>query len=233
MVEGMILELLQPSIVYSNAIYLAIFLISLIFTVFFIYLPLRLKARGEKSKRLILYFFLIGLAFIMAEIIFIKIFQLFLGSPAISISVIIFSILVSSGFGSLFSGKLQQVFNRNFLLIFALFLCAVFAAYSVFLFPLLNKLIYLTTPLRYLLSFILIAIPGFAMGFFFPTAIKKLGSTNQEMIGWAWGANAFATGLGSISTVIIAINWNFTAVLLLAALFYLAAGLLERFFSRA
>ncbi len=228
-VQGMIEEILQPALIYSNSIYLAIFLLSLLFSFFFIYLPLKIKARGEKSRLLILYFFLIGLAYIMAEIIFIKIFQLYLGSPAVSISLIIFSLLIASGFGSLFSEKLQRIFKRNFILYFAVFLFLVFFIYAFGLFPLLNKFIYLATFWRYILSFVLIAIPGFAMGFFFPTAIRELGSSNQNMIGWGWGANAFATGLGSISAVIIAINWNFILILIIAALCYLISGIIERF----
>jgi len=44
------------------------------------------------------------------------------------------------------------------------------------------------------------------------------------MFGWAWGATSFDTDQGSIVAVIVSINWNFTAVLILAALSYLAAG---------
>jgi hypothetical protein len=44
------------------------------------------------------------------------------------------------------------------------------------------------------------------------------------MIGWAWGANSFATVLGSILAVIVSINWDFTLVLALAGIAYLGAG---------
>jgi len=229
LVSGMIEEILQPSLIYSNSIYLAILLLSLLFSLFFIYLPLKIRARGEKNRLLILYFFLIGVAFITIEIVFIKIFQLYLGAPAISISVIIFSLLVASATGSLFSAKLEKLFGKNLIIFVALFLFVLFCLYAFFLFPLLNKFIYLAAFWRYLISFLLIAIPGFGMGLFFPTAIRRLGDSNRNMIGWAWGANAFATGLGSILTVIIAINWNFLIVMLLATICYLAAGIIERF----
>jgi ABC-type amino acid transport system permease subunit len=58
----------------------------------------------------------------------------------------------------------------------------------------------------------------------FPEGIRRLGETNKAMIGWAWGANSFATVLGSILAVIVSINWNFTLVLVLAGVSYLAAG---------
>jgi len=62
------------------------------------------------------------------------------------------------------------------------------------------------------------------MGAFFPEGIRRLGETNKSMIGWAWGANSFATVLGSILAVIVSINWDFTLVLVLAGIAYLAAG---------
>jgi len=90
-IRGIGEKVVRSAIVYSNSIYLSILFLSLLFSFLFIYLPLRKEQSDASQKPLIFYFFFIGLAFIMVEIIFIKIFQLFLGSPAISISIIIFS----------------------------------------------------------------------------------------------------------------------------------------------
>ncbi|MCK5003934.1 MAG: hypothetical protein KAS21_02550, partial [Candidatus Aminicenantes bacterium] len=64
------------------------------------------------------------------------------------------------------------------------------------------------------------------MGMMFPSGLKYLGTGNRIMIGWAWGANAFATVIGSVITVIIAINWNFSTALILAALLYIISGMI-------
>jgi len=64
------------------------------------------------------------------------------------------------------------------------------------------------------------------MGIYFPLGIKKVSQKNPVMTGWAWGANAFATVLGSVMTIIISINWNFSAGLICAALIYMMAGIL-------
>jgi len=80
--------------------------------------------------------------------------------------------------------------------------------------------------LRLVISFLLISLLGIPMGVFFPTALKLLGESNKGMIGWAWGANAFATVLGSAITVIIAINWTFSHALIFAAFSYIFAGFL-------
>ena len=224
-IKGMGETIVPYSLVYSNSIYLSILGLSLLFSFFLIFLPLRRKSLAAGQRSLIAYFFFIGLAFIMVEIIFIKIFQLFLGSPAISISIIIFSLLVSSGVGSLFSKRFSRVLGARLPAFFSLYLAVLLAAYGFGLFRLLDRFIFLPFPWRIAVSFAFISLAGFFMGAFFPDGIRRLGETNKVMIGWAWGANSFATVLGSILAVIASINWDFTVVLVLAGLAYLAAGL--------
>jgi hypothetical protein len=166
------------------------------------------------------------MAFISVEIILIKIFQLYLGNPAYSISVIIFSLLVSTGIGSLLSGRINRLLKTNTILVATLMVVALLIVYAIFLFNIIYSLIQFSLFLRFILSLALISILGIPMGLFFPTGLKILGETNKNLIGWAWGANAFATVLGSVMTVIVAINWNFTTTLMLAAGCYLVAGVL-------
>jgi predicted membrane-bound spermidine synthase len=210
----------------SNSVYLSILAICLLFSFLLIYLPLRLR-RGDGKVSLIpiLYFFFIGLAFIVVEIILIKIFQLFLGNPAYSISVIIFSLLLSSGVGSLLSGRFTGRFGNRAIPFLTVLIVLVLVLYSFLLFPIVYSLIHLGLFFRFFLSLLLISILGIPMGVFFPTGLKHLGAEDRVLIGWAWGGNAFATVLGSVVAVITAINWNFTVTLLTAAVAYAAAGL--------
>lgn len=209
---------------YSNSVYLSILFISILFSILLIYLPLKLKSRGKADFRMVLYFFYIGIAFIIVEIILIKVFQLYLGSPAYSISVIIFSLLVSSGIGSLLSTRINRIFKRNTILYLSIFVFLVLVLYSFFLFKAVYLFIKLSLVLRFLTTLVFLSVIGVPMGIFFPTGLRYLGETNKTMIGWAWGANAFATVLGSVLTVIIAINWNFSVTMWLAALSYVLAG---------
>lgn len=224
-VQGMAEPIVKSALVYSNSIYLSIFGLALLLSFAFIYIPLRRKSTALGEKSMILYFFFIGLAFILVEIIFIKIFQYFLGSPAVSISIIIFSLLVSSGIGSLLSERLDALFGPRKIRSFAVFLAVLLSLYGLGLFSLLDGLMSLAFFWRIALSFVIISLAGFFMGSFFPDGIRRLGRQNRTMIGWAWGANSFATVLGSILAVIVSINWNFTVVLVMAGLAYFAAGI--------
>jgi spermidine synthase len=223
-IEGMGRNLLRINLVYSNSIYLSILGLSILFSILFIFIPLSRKSEGRAHGPMIGYFFLIGLAFIMVEIIYIKIFQLFLGNPAFSISAIMFSILVASGLGSLSSGVLEKRFGSKLIYFLAIFLAAILVVYSRLLFPILNSLIDLQLPGRLAVTFLLVALSSFAMGMFFPYGIRNLGHRDRRLIGWAWGANAFATVLGSILAVIVSVSSDFGMVLLCAGLCYLLAG---------
>jgi len=219
-------DVINFGLIFSNSVYLSVLFASLLFSILFIYLPLKIKVKDKADYRSVFYFFFIGISFITVEIILIKIFQLYLGSPAYSISVIIFSLLVSSGIGSLLSGRINNIFKEKTIRYLALFIFFVLIIYALFLFKLIYLLIQFGLALRLLIAFILIFILGLPMGVFFPTGMRYLGDTNKAMIGWAWGANAFATVLGSVLTVIVAINWNFSYALCFAALSYLLAGVL-------
>ncbi|MEN8222888.1 MAG: hypothetical protein ABFR36_06475 [Acidobacteriota bacterium] len=222
--KGMATEKVERVRVYTNSVYLSIFFISIIFSIIFIYIPLRRRGGREKIRNT-LYFSLIGLSFIIVEIILIKIFQLLLGNPSYSISIIIFSLLLSAGMGSYYSDKILIAF-RNRMLNVSLFIAVILIFYALLLFDLIYLVIELPIILRSVISVFLISIPGVPMGIYFPLGIKKVSSDDPVMTGWAWGANAFATVLGSVVTVIISINLNFSAGLITAAVVYILAGLL-------
>ncbi len=225
LVKGMAKKVVPWGLVYSNTVYLTVLFLSILLPFILIYLPLRLGSEKAAPMGIIGYFFLIGLSFIMIEIIMIKIFQLYLGNPAYSISAIISSLLIASGTGSLLSGKVKKIFKDKMILYLGIFLFLIISFYSFSLFKIISALIHIKLFYRFLITFILIFIPGFFMGMFFPTGINYLGGKDKNTISWAWGANSFATVLGSVLTIIIAINWNFSLVLFLSAFFYLSAGI--------
>jgi hypothetical protein len=224
--KGMARQMIDRAMIYSNSVYLSIMFCAVLFSLLLLYLPLKLKARGKVSFDVIVYFSLIGFGFITVEIILIKIFQMLLGNPAYSISVIIFSLLVSSGVGSLLSARINRIMGKKTILILSIFVMVILVIYSLYLFPLISSLIHLSLGMRALLALILISVLGFPMGTFFPTGLKYFSESNKNIVGWAWGANSFATVFGSVTTVIVAINWSFGLSLVMAAVSYILAGMI-------
>ena len=62
--------------------------------------------RGKGSVRALLFFLFIGAGYILIQVALIQKFVLFLGHPTYALTVIIFSMLISSGFGSFASKRL-------------------------------------------------------------------------------------------------------------------------------
>lgn len=203
-----------------------LFFQSVVVAFVFILLPF-LVFRKEKRRRkdslakVFLYFSLIGLAFMFVEITFIQKFILFLGHPLYSISLIIFSLLFSSGIGSFFSKKiLGQNLKRN--LMRTLFLCGGMILLYLLILPHFYKnLIGLPLLIKIIFTFLVIFPLGFFMGFPFPSGIRLLDSEENSVIPWAWATNAFSSVIHSISALMVAFYAGYNLVLLLAAVGYL------------
>jgi len=175
------------------------------------------------SSRIFFYFSLIGMAFMSLEITFIQKFILFLGHPLYSVSIIIFSLLFSSGLGSFFSKRiLGQNLKRN--LKRSLLLCAGLIVLYLFLLPILfERLIGFNLTLKIILTFLVIFPLGFLMGFPFPTGVRLLDQEEKRLIPLAWATNAFSSVINSIFALIVAFWGGYNLVLILAAGGYLLA----------
>ena len=201
--------------------------ISLVATAVILLLPpLLLGARLPAEKGLrssLLYFVCIGAGYILVQVALIQKFVLFLGHPTYALTVIIFSMLVSSGLGSFFSRRLLPAAGRGRL---AWVLTGVAAAVGVVAFaaapigefgmgwPLLLKMA--TTAC-------LIAPVGFLMGMPFPTGMSRLEARYPRALQWAWSLNAAASVLGSAGAIFLAIYLGLRVTLLIGGAMYLGA----------
>jgi len=188
-----------------------------------IVLPLRAAARTA-SRRLIragtLYFSLIGMGFMLAEISLLQFFGVFLGHPTYAMSVCLFSLILSSGLGSLASGRLAVdrasrfaawgIAIGGYLLLAQSFLPRLFAATAA-------------APLaaRVLLCVAAVMPAGFLMGFAFPTGMRLVERIDPEPKPWFWGINGATGVLASVVAVMIGISFGINVTMALAGVCYL------------
>jgi len=155
------------------------------------------------------------------EITFIQKFILILGHPLYSISLIIFSLLLSSGLGSLFSKK---VLHRNVTtnLRRSIIICSGLIFLSLVLFPILYRhATGLPLVFKGILTLLFIFPLGFIMGFPFPTGIGFLEKKARHLIPWAWATNAFSSVINSVLALLVAFEGGYSLVLLMAGCCYL------------
>ncbi len=194
--------------------------LSLLFIILPLYLFQRTGLRVQGKLQFLLYFFSLGLAFILIEIVFIQKFTLFMGNPTYSVTVVLFSMLVAAGFGSLLSGRFKE--NPTRALMWVIPLIAALCSVELLASPLIFRMFLgYSMPVRMLVSVLLIFPLGMMMGMPFPLGITMTNMVSQRLIPWVWGINGYATVIGSVLCVILALSFGFQAVIFIACGIYL------------
>jgi len=204
----------------------ALMAVSLLATAIILALPpVVLGTRLPRHKgvlRFLLYFLCIGAGYILIEMALIQKFVLFLGHPTYALTVVIFSMLVSSGLGSYFSRRILGDDDRRLFGALAL-IAALVALLAAAVTPVLAAGVGWPLALKFAITVALISPAGFAMGMPFPTALKRLEQWHKPSVRWAWSLNAAASVLGSVGSLVCSIYLGLVQTLLAGGLLYLAA----------
>ena len=184
------------------------------------------KLPHERSVRGFLFYFLaIGAGYILIEVALIQKFVLFLGHPTYALTVVIFSMLVSSGIGSFMSVKVVGGRNDRLVLVLGLVAAAV-AILAAVIHPVLSAGVGLPLPVKMLATVVMLAPAGFVMGIPFPTGLRLLELRHQPSVRWAWSLNAAASVLGSVGALVLALYLGLVQTMLIGAALYLGAMVL-------
>lgn len=219
----------MPLMEWGYLVLWATLLIALLSSVLLILLPLWFFARDEganptsiRRRHVVLYFFTIGLAFLMIEIAFMQKFMLFLHHPTYAIATTLTAFLVFAGLGSHYSARLVRKMGSQRLLRWALSgLVLTSLVYLWGFASLFESLAHWQIVYRMVFVVILIAPLAFAMGMPFPLALSSLAEHAPGYIPWAWGINGCASVISAALATILSINVGFNWVILLALLLYL------------
>jgi len=171
------------------------------------------------------YFAALGLGFILLEIALLQKLTVFLGGPTYSMSITLFTILLTAGIGSFVSRNWSARPFRLLAVVIPLLAVAVLAELALLGYAI-PRLMYLSHPLRAVATVAMIAPLGLLMGMPFPTGLRYVDKYRPELNPWAWGINACATVMGSVLCILISSLAGFTIVLLLGAAIYLIGWLI-------
>ena len=196
----------------------------IVFAVLFILVPLRrIGWKGKEKIWVLFYFSGLGMGYMLAEMVWIKYFVLYLGHPIYSVAAVISIMLVSSGLGSFYSAGI--VLPRKAVLRITLSITAVILLYSAFLGDLLSATVGWTRGFKLVVSIVALALPSFLMGMPFPLGMKMVDNQDKAQVPWAWGVNGSISVISTAMAGVLAVEAGFTAVMLLAALSYVTAFL--------
>jgi len=197
---------------------------------------------NSRSSLHILFAVFIGVGFMVLEVTFIQKFLLLLGTPIMALTVILFSILLSSGIGSYVSGKIFSKRPHKSVLGSIPILVGIIIVYFIYLQQIIESNIAMELPYRIALTFGLLFPAGFLMGFQFPSLIKmasliSIQSKNEVTVQHEnyrdrknnnttllWGINIIASIVGTVLAAISAMIVGFNGNLLIGLCMYLGAG---------
>ena len=186
--------------------------------------PLVLGTRLPHENNMLvflLYFLFIGAGYILIEVALIQKFVLFLGHPTYALTVVIFSMLLSSGVGSYFSRSMIRKDDRR--LSAVLIGVAVLVSLLAVAVAALSRGVGLPLPVKMLITVLMIFPAGFCMGIPFPTGLERLEAWHSPSTRWAWSLNAASSVLGSVGALVFAIYLGLVQTLLVGGALYLCA----------
>ncbi len=172
--------------------------------------------RGDKLRAVPwLYFFTIGMAFMIVEVVLIQKYTFFVGPSVYSIATILLTLLIASGVGSRFSNKVSDLAAFGGVIVWLLLDILVF-----------KHIIYGLTGLTMLPRILITALLIFPLGFFMGMPFPKGALRVKWLIDWGFAVNGAASVVGSAAIILISVSYGFTVALLIGAGLYLAAFIL-------
>lgn len=203
-----------------------IFMLSAVATLLLILVPCFIIFRraftqgAVKGSVTILYFSLIGAAYMLIEIALIQKYQLFLGSPIYAVVLVLTAILLFSGLGGLATGILPEWLRKGaFLLIPILTLILVFVLPNLFAAtqssPFVGKVLLALATLFPLF---------FCMGVPMPKGLSVVHQTaNADSVPLLYGVNGAFGTIGTTLSLLISVHSGFAITLYLGMVLYLVA----------
>ena len=188
-----------------------------------------MTARMTREKRPVLrwspfYFASLGIGFICIEIAVLQQTRLFLGSPLYAVTVVLATILIGGGIGSLLSGAWINLKPDELSALPALALAVFVPLWLLIWQNTSTNLLAQNTLVRFGIVILLLFPLAVLMGIPFPTGLRALSEAANNHIALAWAVNGITTVIGSVAAVVVSILLGFSAVLWLGVGMYVLAA---------
>ncbi len=222
---------------------LALLLLAVLLASLLILLPVLVWKRARRTARpaaspfllrSLLYFGLLGFAFLFIEIPLLQRFILYLGSPAYAVTAVLFALLLFSGVGSRFSDRCSDRWRGRDDLMLSLGALVLLCLLMPWLLSgLFDWTLGLPLAARLGVTVLALAPLGFLMGMPFPGGLRRLIPEPEPTaaaepaprgdIPWIWAVNGAASVIAPILAALLALSFGFSTVLRLGALCYAIA----------
>lgn len=183
------------------------------------------RRKGERPlpRQFSLYFAGIGLAFLLVEVSMLQRLGLFLGNPTYSLAVVLFTVLLFSGLGSMLTERVVDTARPRTLVVPLAVLTGVVVLMGNLAPWVLRSAAGATTPARVAIAVLLLAPLSTAMGMPFVIGMRAAGWRNEPGTALMWGINGAASVCASVLGVAIAVFFGIAATFWTGAAAYVLA----------
>jgi len=159
----------------------------------------------------VLYFAAIGLGFMLIEVSQMERLIIFLGHPTYALSVVLFTLLLSSGLGSYTTHGTGKRSLRRVGAVRLGILVGVLGAFGIFTQRALVAFQDAVTPTRIFVGVGILFPLGFLMGMAFPLGMKAASESEPNLTPWLWGINGATSVCASVLAVVISLYAGISA----------------------
>ena len=193
----------------------------------FVILPfvIRRPGGGERVRidpRLLLILALTGIGFMFIEMAGIYKYQLYLHHPTLAMIVVLSSMILGAGLGSLHSGTIPESRKESRIALYSG--GVVLGSLALFLVvPLWGHRVLLWLPMAALLPLVFVAFTalGFLLGHVVPLSIDRYGHKQSNLLAWCWAITVTGSVFGTVLASILARDYGMFLVAVLGVLSYL------------
>jgi hypothetical protein len=184
------------------------------------------EINSEKSElriaAVIPYFAALGVGFILIELALLQKLILLMGNPTMTFALLLFTLLLSSGSGSLLSTRIAKNTMRNLVFVIG-GIAGIGILYVFFLPPIIYSTIAEPVEVKAVVSIAILAPIGFLMGMPLPTGMRLLKVHRPDYIPWMWAINGAFSVLGAVLAIALGIMYGSSLAMVLGVLVYLIA----------
>ena len=166
------------------------------------------------------YFALIGMGFMFVQIPLMQRFSVYLGHPTYSVTVILFSMILATGIGSLISDRLDLEKRDLWVRILPVAIGLNLLLWTLALQPLIEATISQSLIFRVALVVIVVALASLPLGLCFPIGLRLVSRLSEGALPWMWGINGAAGVLASVLAVAVSMWMGISTSLYVAAAAY-------------
>jgi predicted membrane-bound spermidine synthase len=171
------------------------------------------------------YFACLGAGYMLIEIAMVQRLTLLLGHPTYSFVVVLSTLLLASGLGSLCSRGRSPVSVFFAVVVLLTLLLAVY--------DWLAAALWLALPWRIALTVALLSPPALLMGMCFPLGIELVRSRDARLVPWCWGVNGAFSVLATTAALVLTLHLGLKFTIGAGLACYMLAGLAVSRMARA